>query len=156
MSVPAARPSGGNRRQAGFSLVAAIFLIVVLAALGAFAVQVAMSQYQSANLEFLEARAQAAAQAGIEYGSNQTLHRSPAPCASGNTSNTFTLAGGALKGFIVTVTCAATAHQIYSGTPLTPHAYEVYALSATASRGTYGEPDYVARTVTRNVTNAPH
>jgi MSHA biogenesis protein MshP len=154
MRVLSGERSRAHRRQAGFSLIAAIFLIVVLAALGAFAVQVAMAQYQSANVEFLEARAQAAAQAGIEYGSNQTLHRSPAPCASANTSNTLTLTGGALKGFAVTVTCAATVHQIYSGPPPTAHPYEVFTLSATASRGTYGEPDYVARTVTRNV-NAP-
>jgi MSHA biogenesis protein MshP len=148
MRTVAARPPARAGKQAGFSLVAAVFLIVILASLGAFAVQVAMAQYQSANVEFLEARAQAAAEAGIGYGATRARTGS---C----TNRTLNLTQGALAGFVVRVTCAPTVHTIYSGTPLTPNNYEVYALAATASRGTYGRPDYVARTVTRNVTNAP-
>jgi Tfp pilus assembly protein PilX len=140
--------------QAGFSLVAAVFLIVVLAALGAFAVQVAMSQYQSANLELLEARAQAAAEAGIQYGANLALQTPPRICAAPN-SYPFVLTQGALKGFTVTVTCKPTTHQIYSGTPPAAQNWVVYTLASTASYGTYGRPDYVARRVTRNVTLAP-
>lgn len=131
--------SGRRDRQAGFSLVAAVFLIVVLAALGAFVVQIAMTQYQGANMQLLEARAQAAAQTGIEYGANRALRASV--CAN----RTLTLNGGALTGFVVTVTCTSTTHPI--GT--------VYALTAVATRGSYGTPDYVARTATRNVTTAP-
>jgi MSHA biogenesis protein MshP len=145
MSCPA-------RRQAGFSLVAVIFLIVVLAALGAFAVQVAMTQYQTGTSELLEARAQAAAAAGIEYGANGALQRVPASCLATNTLN---LTGGALAGFVVRVTCTSTAHQIYSPITSTWQPYTVYALAATATKGGYGAQDYVARTVTRNVTNAP-
>lgn len=141
MSLPGGKQCGRDpRREAGFSLVAAVFLIVVLAALGAFAVQVAMTQYQSANVELLEVRAQAAAEAGIEYAANLALQSSPT-CA-GNTS--LSLPPAALAGFVVTVTCSATAHPI--GT--------VYALTATATLGSYGTPDYVARKVTRSVTTA--
>jgi len=142
MSLPAGgprgRPAGG---EAGFSLVAAVFLIVVLAALGAFAVQVAMTQYQGANVELLEARAQAAAETGIEYGANLALQSSPT-CAG---STPLGLTPAALTGFVVTVTCTATPHPL--GT--------VYALTATATFGGYGTPDYVVRKVTRNVTTAP-
>ncbi len=150
MSGSAERRRRCAARQAGFSLVAAIFLIVVLAALGAFAVQVAMTQYQSSTSELLQARAQAAAEAGIEYGANLALQRPVPSCIANNTLN---LTRGALKGFVVKVACTSTTHQIYSGA--TPQPYTVYALAATASEGTYGGQDYVARTVTRNVTNAP-
>jgi MSHA biogenesis protein MshP len=148
---------GRAPKQAGFSLVMAIFFIVVLAALAAFAVQIAMSQYQAADVELLEARAQAAADAGIEWGANLTLHASPVVFCAGAApvSKTFTLPQGALKGFVVTVACTPTQHQIYSVSSGTWQAYTVYALAATASSGTYGGPDYAARTVTRNVTNAP-
>ncbi|MFZ0498323.1 MAG: hypothetical protein WAU49_11750 [Steroidobacteraceae bacterium] len=142
--------SGG--KQAGFSLVAAIFLIVILAALGAFAVQVALTQYQTSTLELLQARAQAAAAAGIEYGANLTLRASPLICASAPSTTSLTLTQGTLNGFIVKVTCTPTPHQIYSGA--TAQNYMAYALSATASEGTYGAQDYVTRTVTRNVTLA--
>lgn len=149
MSGSAGRLRRCAGRQAGFSLVAAIFLIVVLAALGAFAVQVAMTQYQSSTSELLQARAQAAAEAGIEYGANVALQRPVPSCLANSTLN---LTQGALKGFVVKVTCTSTTHQIYTG--VNPNSYTVYALAATASEGTYGAQDYVARTVTRNVTNA--
>lgn len=149
------RPPAGNRccggvgRQRGFSLIAAIFLIVVLAALGAFAVRVAMTQYQGANVELLEARAQAAAQAGIGYGATMALQAST---CSGKILN---LTPTGLAGFIVTVTCSATTHRAYSPVSHSVQTFTAYALAATASYGTYGQPDYVARTVSRNVTNAP-
>jgi len=150
MRALAGGPSGRGGGQCGFSLIAAIFLIVVLATLGAFAVQVAMTQYEAANVALLEVRAQAAAEAGIGYGA--TLARTASICANSKTLN---LTQGALAGFAVRVTCAATPHRIYSGAPPTAVSYQAYALAATASFGTYGKPDYVARTVTRNVTNAP-
>ena len=157
MSPLAGHSGGAAARQAGFSLVAAVFLIVVLAALGAFAVQIAMTQYQGADVEVLGARAQAAAQTGIEYAANLALH-THAFCGpvGGPSSQILTLAQGALTGFVVTVTCTHTTHQIYSGLPPAAQNDDVYALTATASRGTYGQPDYVARKVTRNVTNAPN
>lgn len=146
------RPAVGKRdcrlagKQSGFSLVAAVFLIVVLAALGAFAVQVAMTQYQTADVELLEARAQAAAETGIEYGAYLALQSAPSCVPSTPPMN---LTQGALAGYVVTVTCRATSHQVAAGTKW------VYTLAATASYGTYGHPDYVARSVTRNVTTAP-
>jgi MSHA biogenesis protein MshP len=153
MSLRAAQPCTRSARQAGFSLVAAVFLIVVLAAMGAFAVRVAMSQYQGTNVGLLQARAQAAAEAGIEYGANVVLHQaSPIFCKVSPSTRTFALAAGALKGFVVTVTCTPTTHLIYSGGW---QAYTVFTLAARASHGTYGGPDYVARSVTRNVTLAP-
>lgn len=150
MSCARQQPRGHAGGQSGFSLIAAIFLIVVLAALGAFAVQVAMSQYQAATSEVLQARAQAAAAAGIEYQANLALHRTPSLCLASSTLN---LTRGALTGFVVTLACSATTHQIYTG--VTPTQYTVYALTASASEGTYGTRDYVTRTVTRNVTLAP-
>lgn len=151
MSRSAGRLRGRAARQTGFSLVAAIFLIVVLAALGAFAVQVAMAQYQSATLDLLEARAQAAAEAGLEYGANLTLQATPRICATAS-RNTFTLTQAALAGFVVTVTCTPTTHQIYSPSMST---WTVYTLASTATSGAYGDADYVTRRVSRNVTLAP-
>lgn len=143
--------------EAGFSLVAVIFLIVVLAALAAFAVQVAMTQYQSSNTQLLEVRAQAAADAGIEYEANLTLRPSPLICVGAPSNGTFTLpnAAQALQGFVLTVSCNPTTHQIYSPSTSTWTTYTVFGLTATASYGTYGEPDYVARSSSRNVTLAP-
>jgi MSHA biogenesis protein MshP len=145
MSTAAGIRRGSAARQGGFSLVAAVFLIVVLAALGTFAVQVAMARYQGSNTRLLEAYAQAAAEAGVGYGA--TLARTGSPCNNSMPSLTMT---GALAGFVVTVSCSPTTQQIGGG----PATYDAYALTATATHGSYGQPNYVARTAT-GVTNAP-
>lgn len=148
MSAPAGlRRQRCAARQAGFSLVAAVFLIVILAALAAFAVQVTMTQSAGANTELLEAQAQAAAAAGIEYGANLAL-QPPGVCRA---TTTLRPNQPGLSGFVVTVRCLRTSHQIGAG----PTTYYAYALTSSASHGSYGSSDYVARKITRNVTNAP-
>jgi MSHA biogenesis protein MshP len=114
------------------SLVAAIFLIVVVASLGAFAVRLGMGQHQTVNLALLSSRALSAANAGIEWSAHQALK------PGGSCSNaTLTLTQAALAGFTVNVSCAATAFT--EGT--------LYEMSSSARYGNYGQPDYVSRTV---------
>jgi MSHA biogenesis protein MshP len=54
-------------RQRGFALVAALFMLVVLAVLGAAAVRLNMSQQSSSDLDLAGVRADAAVETGIEY-----------------------------------------------------------------------------------------
>jgi MSHA biogenesis protein MshP len=131
------------RAQRGFSLVAALFLIVVVAALGAFAVRIGMGQQQTVNLALLSARALAAANSGIEYGAYQALNASN--CASA----TLNLTEAGLSGFTVAVTCSASAHSESGGT------VDVYRIEATASLGTYGMPDFVSRRVFATFASTP-
>lgn len=132
------------RRQCGFSIVTAIFLIVILAGLGAFAVSMFRVQQTSAAFDELGSRGYQAAQAGIEWGAWQVL-RNGGACAA-----TMNLAlPGALQSFTVTVACASTAHT-EAGNPVT-----IYQLTATAcnqpSAGACPNPapgaDYVERQV---------
>ena len=129
--------------QRGFSLIAAIFLIVVLAALGAFVVRIAMTQQQTVNLSILEAQALAAANSGIEYGAYQALKAGQ--CAN---PTTLAMAGAGLAGFTVTVACVASPHVVATSPP----PKFSYALDSTATRGIYGQPDFVSRHVARVVT----
>jgi MSHA biogenesis protein MshP len=133
-----------HARARGFSLIVTLFVILVLAGLGAFALQVALTQQQTASFGLLNARAQAAANSGIEYGANQALLASSCPA-----STTLNLTAIGLAGFAVTVTCSASTHDI-KGT-----LYQAYVLTATAQLGTYGTSGYVAGSATRTVTNAP-
>src|SRR5690348_5360454 len=105
------------RSQRGFSLIAAIFLIIVLAALGTFAVRIAMTQQQMVNFAVLEAQALAYANSGIEYGANRALKAST--CLN---STSMTLGGT----FTVTVACSVTPHG-------SPPAKWSYALTSTAT-----------------------
>lgn len=134
----------GKQPQSGIALVAALFLIVVVASLGAFAVRIGAGQQQTVNLALLGGRALAAANSGVEWAANQALGAAPV-CANG----TLTLTEGALNGFTVTVTCSATAHS--EGTTMV----NIYTIDSFAQAGVYGTPDYVSRRVRARLTDAP-
>jgi len=79
-------------------MITAIFLILVIAVLGAYIASVATTQHTSATLDLQGAKAYQAAYAGIQWGAYQSL-RAP-PCVTGSTF--FPLTGG-LAGFAVMV-----------------------------------------------------
>jgi len=134
-----------HKMQHGFSLVSAIFLLVVIAALGTFAVTLSTTQQQSQALDVLGARAYQAARAGIEWGAYQVLPNSAAAYATscrpptGAASQVISPLAGTLSPFTVTVGCTATAHSEAAAT------VTVYQLTSTATQGTVATPDYVER-----------
>ena len=144
MTVGSAKPRGMIAKQHGFSIITAIFLIVVLAALGAFAVSMFRVQQSSAAFDELGSRGYQAAQAGIEWGAWQVLRNGGACAAATNLA-----LPGSLVLFTVTVTCTSTAHT-EAGNPVT-----IYQLTATAcnqpAAGACPNPapgaDYVERQV---------
>jgi MSHA biogenesis protein MshP len=136
----------GHRRANGFSLVAALFLIVVVAALGAFAVRIGGGEQQTVNLQLLSARALAAANSGIEFGAYRALVDGSCVAA------TLNLTEAAANGFTVNVTCSSTLHTEGS---VTPNNVSVFRIDATAFAGVYGMPDYVSRHVYATFTNVP-
>ncbi|MDH3749589.1 MAG: pilus assembly protein MshP, partial [Gammaproteobacteria bacterium] len=62
-----------TKSQNGFSLVPALFLLVVLAALGIVAVRLAGVQQQTVVLAMQSSRAYAAARSGIDWSAYQAL-----------------------------------------------------------------------------------
>src|SRR4249920_3885069 len=107
---------GTWNREAGLSLVTAIFLMVVLAMLGAFMLSVTAIQQSSQQFDVQGVRAYQAARAGIEWGAFQMLDpnntQNPATCSPLNwpgtcvASTNLTSLAGSLSPFTVTVTCA--------------------------------------------------
>jgi len=131
-----------GRTNHGFALVPALFLIVVLGALALVAIRVGNGEEHAVTMALQEARALAAAQAGIEWGAYRALNGS---CV-GSTSVPLTEA--ALNGFTVVVTCAATTYTSGAATNSS------YVVSATATTGTYGQTSYVRRVVSGTFTDA--
>jgi MSHA biogenesis protein MshP len=129
--------------QRGFSLISAIFLLVVIAALGTFAVTLSTTQQQSAALDVMGARAYQAARAGIEWGAYQAIINAGAiTCGTfaAPAPNSVTLpAGTTLQNFTVTVACGIAA-TTEGGVPVT-----MYQLTSTAKQGAVTTPDYVER-----------
>jgi MSHA biogenesis protein MshP len=107
-----ARVTVAPGRQGGFTIVTAIFLLVVLAMLGAFMLSVTGLQQSSSVLDVQGVRAYQAARAGVEWGAFQALDPnnaigSPA-LPTCPTSPTHLTMAGSLSPFTVTVTCSAT------------------------------------------------
>ena len=122
-----------RKRGAGFTLVSAIFLMVVLAILGVAMVTLSSVQHATSAQQVQTVRATYAARTGMEWAAKR---------AETGTCVAATLTpGGTLSGFTVTVSCAATNHDI--GDPAQLQQY--YRVTVTAQSGTYGSPDYVTR-----------
>lgn len=124
----------GPRRAAGFTLVSAIFLMVVLVVLAVSLVSLGTVQHITSAQMLQSVRANYAARAGVEWAIAQA--NTPAGCVTGPA---FTL-GGALSAFTVSVTCTRTDHPVGAGTP---QAY--YLVESLAVGGSYGTPDFVRR-----------
>ena len=132
--------------QGGFSLFAAIFLLVVLGALGAYMVAMGTLQQATPVFALQGAQAEKAARSGIEWALHQTLQTGAVAATCGAapstpTVNNLSLAGPGLGGFRVDVECSYTQHVQGVDT------FNVYAIAATAEFGSFGNPDYVSRTL---------
>jgi MSHA biogenesis protein MshP len=130
--------------QRGFSIITAIFLLVVLGALGTMMVTFFAAQQQSSALDVMGSRAYQAARAGIEWSAYYVEQpATPWPdCATYTISKTLFAANtlkGTLSPFEVKLTCSS-ASFVEDGDPIW-----IYDLVSTATYGTAGTPDYVER-----------
>ncbi len=129
----------------GFGLIAAIFLLLVLASAGAMMLNLSDTQRKTTVLALQGNRAYRGAITGIEWGVHQSLNGGGA-CP---VTTTLSLTEGGLQGFDVELSCTSSEHS-ESGVPS-----RTYELTATSEYGDYGDPDYVRRRVMGTITNAP-
>lgn len=113
--TPQRKKTGITSRKAGkiisrgFSIVSAIFLLVVLSVLGAMMMNISNVQHTSSAMDVQGARAYQAARAGIEWGLFTQLNPPAAACFASPTSFALPAASAnTLGAFTVTVTCALT------------------------------------------------
>ncbi len=123
-------------RQSGFAAVAAIFLVVVMAAMGAFMVSISNAQQLASAADLQGNRAYWAARAGLEWALGAvTLNPSASACASPpatvDTGATFNLA----------FTCDLQSYTEGTAT------VKIFNLRSVASAGAAGSPTYVERSV---------
>jgi MSHA biogenesis protein MshP len=96
------------RQPLGFTLVSVVFILVVLAALGAALASISVRQQMGSAASLESAQALQAARAGLEWAAFQVL-RNPAPPAAAPAcfaTTSFTVAG--LSAFTITVSCTRT------------------------------------------------
>ena len=112
----------------GFTLVQAIFILVVLALLGVAMMRLIGVQSSTSVFALQGARAYQAARSGLEWGGAQA--------SAGNSCNGTMM----VENFTVNVTCS---NQQFTEGPIGP--YDVYRISAIATFGSYGSLDFVSR-----------
>lgn len=120
--------------EKGFTLVQAIFILVVLALLGVAMMRLLGLQSSTSVFALQGARAYQAARSGLEWGA--------ARARSGDSCNG-TLA---VEDFSVIVTCSS---QQFTEGPGGP--YDVFHIRSAAAFGSYGSADYVSRRVEMKV-----
>lgn len=126
--------------QHGFAAIAAIFLVVLLAALGAFMVGFSNTQQLNSAQDLQGSQAYWAARGGLEWGI-PTVMATPALCVSPMASPPTPL-----DGFTVSVDCVANAYTEGMAT------VTIMRLTATARRGgVAGNVGYVERSVSASV-----
>jgi MSHA biogenesis protein MshP len=131
-----------NQAQRGFSLVSAVFLLVVLAGLGVYAVRLNTLQQQTVTAGLRAAQAFHAARAGVAWGAYTALN------GGGCGTSTLNLTEGATAGFRVSVQCTQRTHTEGLST------VRVFVFDVRAEGGVYGGPDYVSRRVQTKITDA--
>jgi MSHA biogenesis protein MshP len=133
--------------QKGFSLVTAIFLLVILSAVGGFMVTIGGTQRTTTVAAVQGARAFQAARSGIEWGVSRVITDAGCGMITANPNFTPTVAG--LAGFAVNVTCTNTSHT-EAGDSI-----QIYVLTSTATFASYGSPDFVRRRITATISPPP-
>ena len=122
-------PPTPMNRQAGLSIISAIFMLVLLAALAAFMLTFSMSSNVTQAQDIQGSRAYWAARSGLEWGAYRVLQDNA--CAS----TTLTLSG-----LTVAVTCTLSGPYPEGGSNV-----NIYRITATANQGTLGSVGYVER-----------
>lgn len=131
-----------NSSRSGFALVTAIFLLVVLAGLGAAIVNVSTMQHTSSALDVEGARAYQAARAGVEWGVYRQLIS--ASCVG---ATSFVPPAPTLSTFTVTVTCTpvTSAEPPITVYQITANACNQPAVAEPRCPGVGGGADYIER-----------
>ncbi len=135
--------------QRGFSLISAIFLLVVLAGLGAAMVTFSTTQNQTQAIDVLGSRAYQAANAGIEWAA-YNIESAPAVAVAPTTiftHGTVSALAGNLAAFDVTVSYTAVAVSDAAAAGGIAVNVWTHDITASAVLGTAGSPNFIERVI---------
>lgn len=125
-------------------MIMALFIIVSLAAIGAYLLTVSNVQVETGVMDEQGARAYQAARAGLEWGAYQVLRNSS--CPVGTTSISLP------SGFRAEVTCTPFAPETEGGTPVSTYRVTSTGCNAASCAGAAG-PGYVERQLQLTLAN---
>lgn len=113
----------------GFSLISAVFILVILSLIASFLVNLLITSRSGSDILLLGERAEFAAKSGLEWGLTTVAINPAGPCPATTNLN---ISQGGLLGYNVVVSC------VKSGT--------TFIITSVASKGSFGNFGYVTRT----------
>jgi MSHA biogenesis protein MshP len=149
-------------QQHGFAAIAAIFLVVVLAALGGFMLTFSNTQQLTAAQDLQGVRAYWAARTGLEWGIGSVAASTatppacpvlpaPATTSSAPTSSTTPLTTSFDGGFTVTVNCVRTDYEEAPATSGTANRFLYQFISVASTPGAAGSIGFVERSISASM-----
>lgn len=135
-----------SKTQSGFAAIAAIFLVVILAALGAFMVTFSNTQQLTSAQDLQGTRAYWAARAGLEWGIGSVVASASTPpaCPASSTTLATTFDGG----FSVTVTCS---RADYTEASASANRFIFQITSVAKTAGSPGSVGYIERSISASM-----
>ncbi len=130
-------------KQAGFSMVMVIFILVVLGLLGGYMVRLSGVQHATSTYAIQGARAYQAARAGVEW----AIARISAGGACSDITTLLPMEFVDINNFSVSLTCTS---QAYSEGIENPVVYKITALS---EFGAYNSANYISRNIEVSIVN---
>jgi len=132
-------------QQAGFAAIAAIFLVVILAALGAFMLTFSNTQQLTSAQDIQGSRAYWAARAGLEWGIGSINSAGSASAVTSSSCTTTTPLP--IDGFSVAVTCSG------AGAPYAEGGVDkyIFQITSVASIGTIGSVGRIERSISASM-----
>jgi len=142
------------KRQAGFSIVMAIFILVVLGLLGGYMVKLSGVQHATSTFAIQGARTYQAARAGIEWGVYRVTQASWVGSETISSSSDY-LSG--FDGFTIEVTSTRSSAynegDLNSNGDLTDDDFYVYSITSKANYGNYSDSNYSYREIEVSIVN---
>jgi MSHA biogenesis protein MshP len=129
------------KQQKGFTLVLAMFILLVLGLLGAYMVSISGSQQAIPSFAVQGSRVFHAARSGAEWGIYRVITDDPNGCNNIPMDTTFNPSGSGLTGITVTVNCSRRQETEAGNT------VNIYTLTSEAVYGATGSEDYVHREI---------
>lgn len=135
---------GRRQTDRGFAAIAAIFLVMILASLGAFMVTMSNTQHLTSAQDVQGTRAYWAARAGLEW-AVVALPATPVLCVT-----PVAAPPTPIEGFAITIDCASASYADTGATTgVAPT--RIFQFRVTASTGTVGSLGFIERSVSASV-----
>ena len=133
------------KQQAGFSLVMAIFILVVLSLLGSYMVKLSGVQHATSTYVIQGARAYQSAKAGIGWAISQIITEN-GDCTDIISASPLSFAD--INGFSVSLSCSRSL-EYFEATS----SYFVYKITSLSEFGVYNSANYISREIEVSIVN---